>query len=312
MQLEEEKLLAKSRYKRTRRDPAPEVISDDDEKKQKDLKDMIYEMQRMMDKDSGMEVGETLTPFLEAIPRQKDLKHYNFDLFDGLGNLEEHLNYFEQIAQIYYYNDLTKSRFFASTIKGGAQRWFSRIPSRSIHSRKEFRGAFFRRFRANKTHELHMCHLENIRQYDNESLSAYMRHFQEAINKISNLDERETLSIFRRNLDPEHNERYIIELINKEPRSLAIAYSMATRFIKEIDMLQAMRMTWNGGSGRKNFDDRPKEGYHQEKNSSKASRIRRDILLLYSKDLVLGQSLRVTRDQLTSPGSQSRSRIGLH
>ncbi|XP_074362323.1 uncharacterized protein LOC141702555 [Apium graveolens] len=216
MQLEEEKLLAKSKSKRTRRDPTPELISDDEEEEgQKDLKDMIYELQRKMDRDSGVEVGEILTPFshsLEAIPRQRNLKHYNFDSFDGLGDPEEHLNYFEQIAQIYYYNDLTKSR-----------------------------------------------------QHDNESLSAYMRRFQEAINKVSSLDEREALSIFRRNLDTEHNERYIVELINKEPQSLAAAYSMATRFIKETDVLHAKRMTRNGRSRSKNTDDRPKGGYHQDK-----------------------------------------------
>ncbi|XP_074351977.1 uncharacterized protein LOC141691134 [Apium graveolens] len=233
MQLEEEKLLAKSRSKRTRRDPNLELISyDEEEERQKDLKDMIYELQRKMDRDSGVDIGETLTPFshsLEAIPRQRNLKHYNFDSFDGLGDPEEYLNYFEQIAQIYYYNDLTKSRF-----------------------------------RANKMHEMHMCHLETIRQHDNESFSAYMRRFQEAINKVSNLDEREALSIFRRNLDLEHNERYIVELINKEPQSLAAAYSMASRFIKETDVLQAMRMTRNGGSRSKNTDDRLKGGYHQD------------------------------------------------
>ena len=112
---------------------------------------------------------------------------------------------------------------------------------------------------------MHMCHLETIRQYDNEALSIYMRRFQEAINKVSNLDEREALSIFRRNLDLEHNERYIVELINKEPQSLAAAYSMAARFIKETDVLQAMRMTRNGGNRNKSSDDRPKGGYHQEK-----------------------------------------------
>ncbi|KAL8104418.1 hypothetical protein AgCh_028578 [Apium graveolens] len=221
-----------------------------------------------MDRVSRIEIREILTPFshsLEAIPRQRDLKHYNFDSFDGLGDPEEHLNYFEQIAQIYYYNDLTKSRFFASTLKGGVQRWFSRIPSRNIHNWKEFRASFLRRFRANKMHEMHMCHLEIIRQHDNESLSAYMRRFQEAINKVSSLDEREVLSIFRRNLDPEHNERYIVELINKEPQSLAVAYSMAAKFIKKTDVLQEMRMTRNRGTRSKNIDDRPKGGYHQDK-----------------------------------------------
>ncbi|KAL8147058.1 hypothetical protein AgCh_004689 [Apium graveolens] len=96
MQLKEEKLLAKSRIMRTQREPTPEFISDDNEEKQKDLKDMIYELQRKMDKESGMEIGKALTPFiqsLEAIPRQRDLKYNNFDSFDGLGNPEEHLNY---------------------------------------------------------------------------------------------------------------------------------------------------------------------------------------------------------------------------
>ncbi|XP_074351527.1 uncharacterized protein LOC141690645 [Apium graveolens] len=129
MQLEKEKLLAKSRSKRTRRDPTSELISDDEEEeKRKDLKDMIYKLQRKMDRDSGVEIGETLTPFSHSL--------------------------------------------------------------------------------------------------------------EETINKVSSLDVREALSILRRNLDPEHNERYIVELINNEPQSLAAAYSMAARFIKETDMLQ--------------------------------------------------------------------------
>nr|XP_017250520.1 PREDICTED: uncharacterized protein LOC108221132 [Daucus carota subsp. sativus] len=88
---------------------------------------------------------------------------------------------------------------------------------------------------------------------------------KEAINKISNLDEREALSIFRRNLDPEQNERYVVELINKEPQSLAAAYAMAAKFIKETDVLQAMRMTRQGSSRGKQVEDRPRKEYHQDK-----------------------------------------------
>ena len=106
-----------------------------------------------------------------------------------------------------------------------------------------------------------MCHLETVCQYDNEALADYMRHFQEAINKISNLDEREALSIFRRNLDPEHNKRYVVELINKEPQSLVAAYAMAANFIKETDVLQALRMTRQGSSK----EERPRKEYHQDK-----------------------------------------------
>ncbi|XP_063938044.1 uncharacterized protein LOC135147920 [Daucus carota subsp. sativus] len=270
VQLEEEKLTKGSRSKRYRKEATPELISDDVDEGpgQTNLRDMINELNRKIGNESGLEIGGTLTPFshsLESIPRQKGMKHYNFESFNGLGDPEEHLHYFEHIAQIYWYNDLTKCHFFASTFKGGAQRWFSRIPSRSIGSWKDFKEAFLRRFRANKTHELYMCHLETVRQYDNEALSDYMKRFQEAINKISSLDEREALSIFRRNLDPEQNERYVVELINKEPQSLAAAYAMAAKFIKETDVLQAMRMTRQGSSKGKQVEDKPRKEYHQDK-----------------------------------------------
>lgn len=50
--------------------------------------------------DVATDIGDTLTPFskgLKATPRQK---HYNFDSYDGLGDSEEHINYFEQISWI--------------------------------------------------------------------------------------------------------------------------------------------------------------------------------------------------------------------
>ena len=59
---------------------------------------MIQELKNKV--EGNIEVEESLTPFiskLESMPRQRYLKHYNYDSFDGLGDLEEHINYFEQI-----------------------------------------------------------------------------------------------------------------------------------------------------------------------------------------------------------------------
>ena len=121
IQLEEEKLMSKSCSKRTKKRATPELIFDDEnDEDQANLRDMIHELQKKVSKDSGFEIGETLTRFshsLEAIPRQKNIKHFNFESIDGIGDPEEHRNYFEQIASINYYNDLTKCKFFASTFK---------------------------------------------------------------------------------------------------------------------------------------------------------------------------------------------------
>ncbi|XP_074363999.1 uncharacterized protein LOC141704710 [Apium graveolens] len=197
--------------------------------------------------EGDMEVGAAATPFnrkLEYTPIESGLKHFNFDSFDGLADPEEHLNYFEQISNIYNYSDLTRCRFFASTLKGGDQKWFSRIPSRSVDSWKDFREIFLKRFRANQINELQMCHLETIQQRSKESLPEFIKRFQEAVNQLSNLEEKEVVNIFRRTLHPISCEGYVKDLIHREPQSLASAYALASKFIKENDFLKSMKMNW--------------------------------------------------------------------
>lgn len=109
-------------------DPHPRV-----QDLRRDLRRMVLDLRRMVQDlkrkvDGTIDIEDTLTPFslrLEASPKHKHLKHYNFDSFDDIRNPEEHINYFEQITSIYNYTDLTKFRFFASTLKAGAPKWFS-------------------------------------------------------------------------------------------------------------------------------------------------------------------------------------------
>ena len=88
IQLEEEKLTKGSRSKRYRKETTPELISDEEDERpgQTNLRDMINELNRKIGNDAGLEIGGTLTPFshsLESIPRQKGMKHYNFESFNG-------------------------------------------------------------------------------------------------------------------------------------------------------------------------------------------------------------------------------------
>lgn len=54
MQPEEERLLGKTRSKRTQRDSTPKLISDDDE--ELELMKMNHELQNKVEKESGLEV----------------------------------------------------------------------------------------------------------------------------------------------------------------------------------------------------------------------------------------------------------------
>ncbi|XP_074356732.1 uncharacterized protein LOC141696497 [Apium graveolens] len=90
--------------------------------------------------------------------------------------------------------------------------------------------------------ELQMCHLETIQLRSKETLPEFIKRFQEAVNQLSNLEEKEAVNIFQRNLHPVSCERYVKDLIHREPQSLASAYALASKFIKENDFLKSMKM----------------------------------------------------------------------
>ncbi|XP_074324377.1 uncharacterized protein LOC141661293 [Apium graveolens] len=231
---EEAKLKRKAHRIHVSSDSEPEK-----ESKQEQMARVLRDLKKKVEGD--MEVGAAATLFtkkLESTPRESGLKPYNFDSFDGLADPEEHLNYFEQISNIYDYSDLTRCRFFASTLKGGAQKWFGRIPSRSVESWKDFREIFLKRFRANRMNELQMCHLEIIQQRSKESLPEFIKRFQEAVNQLSNLEEKEAVIIFRRNLHPISCEGYVKGLIHRESQSLASAYALASKIHDDDESLE--------------------------------------------------------------------------
>lgn len=91
------------------------------ESKQELLARALRDLKRKEEGDT--EIGPYSDPLQKEswiYTREEGLKHFNFDSFDSIGDPEEHLNYFEQTSNIYYYNDLTRCHFFALTLKGGA------------------------------------------------------------------------------------------------------------------------------------------------------------------------------------------------
>ena len=162
---------------------------------------------RLEDGTSG-EIGESpFTKRLEGEPKQRHIKHLNLNSFDGMRDPEEHLSYFNQLALHYEYRDLTKCRFFATTLKGSAQRWFSRLPARSIDTWADFKKAFLNKFRANQPQEVHTSYLQTIGQREGESLQSYIDRFKEAVNKIICVNKIEALVHLKRGLDPYECEK---------------------------------------------------------------------------------------------------------
>lgn len=175
--------------------------------------------------------------------KQRHLKHPNLDAYNGEGDPEDHLNQFEQLSKFYEYTDLTSCRFFATSLKGNAQRWFNRIPARTIDTWVDFKKAFLSKFGTNKHHEIHNIHLESIRQGDREDLESYLKRFKQAVDRVETVNETEALIHLRRGLNPYECEKYICELMNQKPETLSKAYTLASRFIREAETMKVLKQT---------------------------------------------------------------------
>lgn len=213
---------------------------------QQELLHTIMELKRKVEGEIPATLGTSLfTRRLEEESKQRHLKHPNLDSYNGSGDPDEHLSYFEQISLFYEYKDLTSCRFFASTLRGNAQKWFCRITPRTINTWAEFKKAFLDKFKANQPHEVHTVYLETIAQKTGESLESYLDRFKEAVNKVVSVNETEALVHLRRGLNPYDCERYICKLMEEKPTSLARAYELASIFITETEAMKVLKQTRN-------------------------------------------------------------------
>ena len=159
----------------------------------------INDLKKRVEGEVSAAIGESpFTRRLEDERKQRHLKHPSLDAYNGESDPEDHLNQFDQLSKFYEYNDLTSCRFFATSLKGNAQRWFNRLPARTIDTWVDFKKTFLAKFGTNKHHEIHTIYLESIG--DREDLESYLRRFKQAVDKVEAVNETEALIHLRRGL----------------------------------------------------------------------------------------------------------------
>ncbi|KAL8134915.1 hypothetical protein AgCh_009793 [Apium graveolens] len=174
---------------------------------------------------------------LEDERRQTYLKHHNLYSYNGSEDSEERLSYFDQFSLFYGYRDLTYCRFFASTLRGGAYKWFCRLPPRSIDTWNNFKKDFLSKFKVNQTHEVRTVFLETITQRSGETLENYLTSFKESVTKVRSVLETEVPVHLRRGLDHYDCERNICKLMEHKPTILVKDFELASHFITETEAM---------------------------------------------------------------------------
>lgn len=241
---EEERQESKSKGRKRDRDEREAPKKGATSTTRDDLLKTIDDLKKRVEGEvNPLEGSSPFTKKLEKEKKQRHLKHPNLDAYSGEGDPEDHLNQFDQLSKFYEYTNLTSCRFFATSLKGNAQRWFNRLPPRMIDSWAEFKKLFLIRFRANKPHEVHTVYLESVRQGDLEDLESYLKRFKQAVDKVEVVNETEALIHLRRGLNPFECEKYICELMNQKPDTLSKAYQLASRFITEGEAMKMLKQT---------------------------------------------------------------------
>ncbi|XP_017249760.1 uncharacterized protein LOC108220486 [Daucus carota subsp. sativus] len=91
---------------------------------------------------------------------------------------------------VYQIPDLVRCRFLATTLRDSAQQWFQKLGEGVITNRADMQGLFLMQFQAATKYAPTVTALANIRQKENESLSAYFKRFnQEAISVTGATDD---------------------------------------------------------------------------------------------------------------------------
>ena len=94
-------------------------------------------------------VQQTESPFTAEVlhfPLPAKFRMLQVETFDGVKDPVDHLNTYKNQMELHGYQNLVRSRAFATTLKGPALAWFNRIPPSSISSFRELSIAFVSHF----------------------------------------------------------------------------------------------------------------------------------------------------------------------
>ncbi|KAK3043870.1 hypothetical protein RJ639_000569 [Escallonia herrerae] len=111
------------------------------------------------------------------------------DLYDGTGDLGEHVYQFETNMLLLQVSDAVMCRAFPTILRKAAHAWFKYLQPRSIYSFGQLSDLFQKHFVSSSSRRKNSASLLNVVQEKNKSLACFLGRFNAATLKIDNLDE---------------------------------------------------------------------------------------------------------------------------
>ncbi|KAK3018327.1 hypothetical protein RJ639_002982 [Escallonia herrerae] len=158
--------------------------------------------------------GYPLSETIEKAKLPPNFRIPHCDLYDGTGDLGEHVYQFQTNMLLLQVSDAVMCRAFPTTLRKAAHAWFKSLQPRSIYSFSQLSDLFQKHFVSSRSRRKNSTRLLNIVQEKNESLACFLGRFNAATLEINNLDESVKYTAFLRGLRPTSKFAFSV---NKSP-----------------------------------------------------------------------------------------------
>ncbi|XP_043725732.1 uncharacterized protein LOC122672302 [Telopea speciosissima] len=131
-------------------------------------------------------------PFTRELMRAelpKGFKPPTFEAYNGKGDPNDHISYFNTMMTVYGGSDVVSCRSFPTSIKRPTTLWFAKLKPNLICSLIELAKAFVSRFQNSVKQNKMAANLLAVKQRSDESIRDYITRFNAKSLKIKDLDD---------------------------------------------------------------------------------------------------------------------------
>ena len=158
--------------------------------------------------------------------------------FDGLKDLQNHLNTFKTTLGLQQPPDEILCRSFPTILKGAVREWFTKLPTSSVDSFEQLSNAFLCHFIGGQRPKRPADHLLTIRQGENETLRSYVKRFTRETLEVDEADDKVQLTTFKAGL---RSRDLMASLAKNPPKTMAKMLLKAQKYMNAEDAVAAIR-----------------------------------------------------------------------
>ncbi|XP_030936335.1 uncharacterized protein LOC115961500 [Quercus lobata] len=213
----------------------------------KDKMDMMMNTMRgQVSTNLNKLVQQTDSPFIAQVtsfPLPTKFRMLQVEAYNGSQDPLDHLESFKTLMHLQRIPDKIMCRAFATTLKGPARVWFSKLTPNTVSTFKELSGHFVTHFIEGKRYKRSSKNLLNIKQWEDESLRSYVTRFNKEALLIDKTDDKVLVIAFTNGLQL---GKFLFSIYKNNPKTMANMLYKATKYKNAEDA-----MIFQGGKPKK-------------------------------------------------------------